>query len=430
VLGGAQEVASAAPWSAPARVEACPALDGAQVLFPSDKPEQPTGPGALAWQASAACAGGEGPRISRIGANDVPGTPTAPVAAPGRTSAPAGALLASTAPHGQILLAGAAGGTPIQGLAGSPFSGLGSLTGRPVLAIANAYLDDVALATAPPTGGVELDVERWYGHGVDRSATISKSSPKDVRGLTLAMDFRSDALAVWTQSGSILAHDMPASGSTQQIQHLGAAASHLQIAALLSDDNRGIAAWSEESGGVVSVYLDRSAPGVRFHTPSLLERFPQPDGLAPPPASPRLIRLSSESVMVAWAGASEGHWVVRTAAIDLLGVGAPNTIAAPATDALLADLVPGPDDDALVLWTQPQPLPTGPGPTEQSIFAARGFDAYPRRTEFGTPEQVAPTGPDRDTTVAFDPHGDGAIALWRGANDALEYAIRSPADGS
>ncbi len=427
---GVQGVASAAPWSAPARVEACPALEGAQVLFPSDKPEQPTGPGALAWQASAACAGGEGPRISRIGANDVPGTPSAPVAAHGRASAPVGALLASTAPHGQVLLAGATGGTPIQGLAGSPFSGLGSLTGRPVLATANAYLDDVALATGPPTGGVELDVERWYGHGVDRSAAISKSSPQAVRGLTLAMDFRSDALAVWAQSGSILARDMPASGPAQQIQHLGPAASRVQIAALLSDDNRGIAAWSEESGGVVSVYLDRSAPGVRFHTPTLLERFPQPDGLAPPSASPRLIRLSSESVMVAWAGASEGHWVVRTAAIDLLGVGAPNTIAAPGTDALLADLVPGPDDDALVLWTQPQPSPGSPEPPVQSIFAARGFDAYPRRTEFGAPEQVAPPGPDRDTTVAFDPHGDGAIALWRGANDALEYAIRSPADGS
>jgi hypothetical protein len=178
------------------------------------------------------------------------------------------------------------------------------------------------------------------------------------------------------------------------------------------------------------VYLDRSASGVRFHTPTLLERFRQPDGLPPPSASPRLIRLSSESVMIAWAGAAEGRWVVRTAAIDLLGVGAPSTIAVPGTDALLAGLVPGPDDDALVLWTQPQPSPTGPEPAEQSIFAARGFDAYLRKTAFGQPEQVATARPENDATLAMDPHGDGAVALWRGANDALEYAIRGPASGA
>lgn len=422
-------MASAAPWSLPARVEACPALEGAGVLFPSDAPDQPTGPGALAWQASAACAGGEGPRISPIGPGDVPGTPTAP-AGRGRTSTPSGALQAGTAPHGQVVLAGATGGVPVQGLAGSPLTALRPLSGRPVLAITNAYLDDVALATAPPTGGVELDVERWYGHGVDRSAIISRSSPHAVQGLTLAMDFRSDALAVWTQSGSILARDMPASGPAQPIQRLAPAPSHPRIAALLSDDNRAIAAWSEESGGVVSVYLDRSASGVRFHTPTLLERFRQPDGLPPPSASPRLIRLSSESVMIAWAGAAEGHWVLRTAAIDLVGVGAPSTIAVSGTDALLAGLVPGPDGDALVLWTQPQPSPGSSEPPEQSIFAARGFDAYPRKTVFGQPELVAPPGPDRDVTAAFDPNGDGAIALWRGADEALEYAIRSPPDGS
>jgi hypothetical protein len=134
--------------------------------------------------------------------------------------------------------------------------------------------------------------------------------------------------------------------------------------------------------------------------------------------------------MIAWAGAAEGRWVVRTAAIDLLGVGAPSTIAAPGADALLADLVPGPDDDALVLWTQPQPSPARPEPAAQAIFAARGFDAYPRRTVFGAPEQVAPPGPASDATVAVDPHGDGAVALWRGAGEALEYAIRRPADGS
>jgi hypothetical protein len=164
---------------------------------------------------------------------------------------------------------------------------------------------------------------------------------------------------------------------------------------------------------------------VRFGVPRLLERFHDPDGLPFPAASPSLVRLSSESVMLAWAGSAAGHWVVRTAPVDLNGVGAVGTIAAPGGDALLAGLAAGPADDALVLWTEP--LPTAAGPPDmarQALFAAHGFDAYPPRTIFGEPEQVAPA-PVADATVALDPASDRAVAVWQGEAGAIDYAIRS-----
>jgi hypothetical protein len=417
-------------WSAPLVLQDCPALEGGWVLFPSNKPEHPTGAGAIVWRASSACPGGEGPRVSRIGTGEAPGSPTVPSTTGGRPIGPRGTLEASTAPHGQILIAGTGGGAPIQGPADGPFAPLSGLSSSPApLAITRAYLGDVALASPTPGGHLKANVERFFARTFDRSSAVSSGDGRSAQGLSLAMDFRSDALAVWAQGGSIYARDMPASGAPHSIQRLAAAAGRVRIASLLSDDNRGIVAWSEESKGETAIYVDRSAVGVRFGSPVLLERFPNPDGLPSPPGSPGLVRLSSESVMMAWGGAAAGHWVVRTAAIDLQGVGAPTTIGAPGGDALLADLATGPDGDALLLWTQPQQSPGAPPDMQsQAIFAARGFDAYPKQTIFGHPEEVTPPGPNSDATVALDPGNDHALALWRGQGGALEYAIRTPSN--
>ncbi|HTA05779.1 MAG TPA: hypothetical protein VK774_05405, partial [Solirubrobacteraceae bacterium] len=63
----------------------------------------------------------------------------------------------------------------------------------------------------------------------------------------------------------------------------------------------------------------------------------------------------------------------------------------------------------------------------QALVAARGIDASPGITIFGGPEQVAPPGPNSEATLAFDPDSDRALALWRGAAGAIDYAIRTPA---
>ena len=99
-------------------------------------------------------------------------------------------------------------------------------------------------------------------------------------------------------------------------------------------------------------------------------------------------------------------------------------------DALLSDLEPGPDGEALALWSEAQPTAGGRlDARRQALFAARGIDAFPGQTIFGQPEQLAPPGPNEDATVAFDPASDRALALWRGEGGAVDYAIRASSRG-
>jgi hypothetical protein len=435
---------SAGPWSAPAAVSGCAAAPAARVLFPSDSPSHATGRGAVVWSAAAGCPGGEGARVSSIGRGEVPGTATIPRTVAGRPIAPRGPLVAAGAPHGQIVIGGSASGAGtgtggprngqlIQGPAEGPFSTLAPAHGSAApMALTTAYLGDVALASPPAgtarSGAVQVHVERFFSHRFVRDASASASATGAPRALTLAMDYRSDALAVWVKGGAIYARDLPGSGAHHPIQRLAQTVATPTVTALLSDDNRAIVAWDEQRGTETSVYVDRSATGVRFGTPQLLERFRDPDGLSSPAASPTLVRLSSESVMLAWAGAADGHWVVRTAPVDLNGVGAIGTIAPAGADALLSSLAPGPHGEALVLWTEPLPTAAGAADTQrQAIFAARGVDALPGRTVFGEPEEVAPPGPVRDATVALDPASGRALAVWQGERASLEYSIRSAA---
>ncbi len=417
------------------------------MVFPSDRPNHSTGAGAIVWSDSSRCPGGEGARVAALSPSDEPLAPSVPRTVAGRPIAPQGALLASGAPHGQVLIAGSSPGTPavgllIQGAAGGPFAALAPAGGAAApMALATGYLGDVALA-APSAGatpnqpsgradsgpnGLNVHVERFFAHDFVRNLTGRTAGTTPIHALTLAMDFRSEMLAVWVQGATIYARLIPNKGAARRIQRLATVGAHPQVTAVLSDDERAIVAWSEQRGNETTVYADRSATGVRFRAPELLERFRDPDDTLAPSASPSLVRLSSESVMLAWAGALDGHWVVRAAPVDLNGIGDASTIAAPGTDALLARLAAGPAGDAIVLWTEP--LPTAAGPPDmarQAIFAARGFDNSQASSQFGAPEQLAPPAAISDPTVAIDPDSDRAVAIWRGEADAIEYSIRAP----
>jgi hypothetical protein len=116
--------------------------------------------------------------------------------------------------------------------------------------------------------------------------------------------------------------------------------------------------------------------------------------------------------------------------VDLNGVLSVSTIAAPSGDALLADLAPGPDDDALLLWTEPLPTAGGqPDIARQAIFAARGTEISEGRASFTEPEPVAAPGPVSDATVALDPDSDNAVAAWQGEAATIEYSIRRAGAG-
>jgi hypothetical protein len=440
----AAAAASVTPWSAPAALSPCAAGTTAHVVFPSDSPSDATGAGAIVWSAAASCPGGEGARVAAIGAGDQPGPSAIPRAASGRPLPARGPLVAAGAPHGQVAIAGSAlsranEGLLVQGAAGGPFTTLqpGGSSTLPPLALATGYLGDVALASPPARlagrgadtiGAFDVHVERFYSSHFGRAIHVRTAASAPVHELTLAIDYRSEVLAVWVQGGAIYARVLPARGAAQPLQRLARAGAHPHLAALLSDDGRAIVAWSEQQGARTSVYIDRSGSDVRFGAAQLLERFKDPDELSAPAASPSLVRLSSESVMLAWAGSAAGHWVVRTASVYRSGVGAPGTIATPGADVLLACLTPGPAADALVLWTQPPPGATGrPDFERQSIFAARGFDAAHQRTAFGPPELVAAPAPVRDLDAGFDPDSDRAVAVWQGEADRIEYSVRARA---
>jgi hypothetical protein len=437
--------ASATPWSTPAVLSPCRAAGAPQVVFPSDSPSDATGAGAVVWRAAAGCAGGEGARVAGVGAGDVPGASAVVRNAVGRALAAHGPLLASGAPHGQIVIAGSAtgGGTAgplIQGVAGGPFTALEPEgTSAAPLALARAYLGDVALASAPTharpgggrvsaSGGFAVHVERFYAHRFGREVSVPSAGSAPVRELTLAMDYRSEVLAVWVQGGAIYARLLPNEGAARPLQRLARVGESAHVAALLSDDGRAIVAWSERHGEQTSVYIDRSGAGVRFRAAQLLESFSDPDGLDAPAASPSLVRLSSESVMLAWAGAEASHWVVRTAPVYMGGVGVVGTIAAPGADVLLDCLAAGPAADALLLWTQPAPSAGAPPDLErQSIFAATGFDAGDQRTVFGAPQLVAAPAAVDDLSGAFDPASDRPVAVWQGQDGRIEYSVRGQA---
>ncbi|HEX4483996.1 MAG TPA: hypothetical protein VH081_09430 [Solirubrobacteraceae bacterium] len=432
-------LATASPWSAPAPLGSCPAAGAARAVFPREAPTHTTGRGAVVWSAARGCASGAGTLISTIGSADAPSTPHYALTPDGHRLALKAPLTLAPAPHGQIAIAGSGGsnggGSLVQGTAAGAFSPLGELAGAALPGtLATGYLGDLA-AASPIAGGVDDDglqlrIERYFANALSPTLTVAGHGGA-IESPTVSLDFRTDAILAWAQHGALYARDMPAadrpaSARPQPTQRLASVGRSPRVTALISDDNRAIVAWADERAGTTSVYVDASGAGVHFAAPQLLERFANPSGVRYPLSSPLLTRLSSESVMLAWTGAQDGHWVVRTAAIDLNGLRATSTISSPEADALLSDLAPGPNGEAIALWSEPQRAAGGALElSSEAIVAARGIDAYPGRTVFAPPEQIAPPGPNTDATVAFDPDSDRAIALWRGAGGAIEYAIRS-----
>jgi len=438
--------ATPASWSPPAALSPCAAVGAAHAAFPRDKPTHGTGPGAVVWSAARSCPQGTGTFVAQIGAGDVPGRPSYALARGGGRLTLRPPLALAPAPHGQIAIAGSGGarggGALVQGPAGGPFSPLGVLAGTAEPnSLFTAYLGDVGLATPIAGGldhdGLELRIARYYAHALSPTITVAGQGGA-IESPTVSLDFRTDAILVWRQAGALWARDLAASGRVQPTQRLATTARAPRVTALISDNNRAMVAWADEQSGHTSIYFDYSASGVRFGKPQLIERFANPSGIPYRQTSPRLVRLSSESVMLAWTGAQDGRWVVRTAAVDLHGLRKASTISDPAVNALLSDLQPGPDGEAIALWGEPQ-IGAGGGLDfgTQALVAARGIDARPGITIFGAPEQVAAPGPvgvptfaaeqKSDATLAFDPSSDRALAVWRGTGERIYYSIRTPA---
>lgn len=391
------------------------------------RPEHGTGPGAIVWAAGAGCPGGPGARVDAIPAGDAPLAPRLPHAAGGEALDPRPPLAVACGPHGQIVIAGTDPGTSgdsliVQGRATGPFRTLERFAGtvQPT-SLGTAWLGDVALAglsrSAP--SGLFVRIERFFDDELGPAMPVEEGDR--ATAVTVAMDFRSDAVAAWAQGGRIMVRPLPAHGPSHPVTALGPAGEDPHLALLISDDYRSMVMWSDRRGGETSIYLDYSAPGLTFGAPRLVERFQDPSGPAPS-ASPLLVRLSSESVMAAWAGVQDGRWVVRTAPIDEHGLRAVSTIAAPGGGALLDALAAGPRNEAMLLFTEP-------AAEGQTLLGARGVDQAPDRTAFSTPVPIA-TGTIEAPALAMDPDSDRAVAAWRGSGGALYWSLgRPPAGG-
>jgi hypothetical protein len=326
-------------------------------------------------------------------------------------------------------------GTPMRKTAGRGAMGLGRV------------------ATAAPARRVEWELavrtQRHYSDslGAPRLLPIGPEQPS---ALAVAMDYRSDVLVVWASSGGIYAREITQTGAVEPLHRLGSDVGASELRALLSDDGHAIVAWRSQAttgggqatirggvastgGGVASTSIEVSisGPELSFRAPVVVERFRDPRGLALPPGSLRLTRLSSEAVMLAWTGVSGGRYVVRASPVSLRrGVWAPVRISTPGTEALLAALVPGPRAEALALWTTAPRLRDGAlDPRRRAIVAAWGHYAGHGEAVFAAPETVAAAGPNGTPAAAFDPQSDRALAAWvglgRGGAPRISYALRA-----
>ena len=280
--------AAVAVWSAPATLAQCPTVSDPAVVFPSDGPQHSTGAGATVWSVpKAGCGGPAGIRIARLGSDDQPGEP-APLGEPGEGGLRLSGLEAATgAAGGKIVLVGAGGaampekaaGYFTEGIAGGTFS-KPAPSGGPAapVAVATAYLGDVAIVslgdTDPRAGGVngtsagtgaggealQVRLERHYAKTFGVPVTVSAEGA-GIGQIAAALDFRSEALVAWQRDGAVHAVTLGNHGQLGTEQRLGSAGRDSQIAALNSDDHRGVIAWSTEEGGVRSVFADVSAPG-------------------------------------------------------------------------------------------------------------------------------------------------------------------------
>jgi hypothetical protein len=439
----APATAASAPggWAAPGTLAGCPPVAAPRVVFPSRGPSDATGAGAIVWSSRASCGDGaqgstSGPvslSLSAVGSGERVGRPSVqPLRLP---SAPL--VTAVGASFGRVAVALAPAQTSAGGVQPSVVEGaaVGKLTSvirdrvGGQLALARAYLGDVALASVTP-GAIRVRVQRYFRHRFGPARSIPIAAGR-VTALTATMDYRSDVLLAWQQNGSIYAHMLRSYRRADPTQRLGPSGPNPQLQALVSDNFHGIVAWSStDARARTRIHLDLSAAGVRFGAPRLLASYPDPARAGDRPGSLALVRLSSENVVLAWTAAERGRYVVRAAPAVLAATRPTTLLSDPARDAVLADLAPGPDREAVALWSSPaDAVAAGAHGTE--LWAARTSIVPGDRLLSGQRARIAAAVPNGAASVAVDPRSDRAVAAWRtpGAGSRIAYAVGPGASG-
>ncbi|HYB22866.1 MAG TPA: hypothetical protein VED41_03650, partial [Solirubrobacteraceae bacterium] len=398
-----------AGWSAPYALATCAAFTAPQIAFPSASPTDPTGAGAIVWlESSDGCAGG-----SHSGAQDSPSLLVAwlgrddrvTVTRRERLGTDLGAnVLATGANMGRVAVAvaGQKGGAAVlQGHAPQRPTTATTLAQRSgTLALTRAYLGDVAVASVQAGPAIVVHVERFYRDSFGRPLRIP-IAPGPISSLTLAMDYRSDVLVTWQQDGSIYAHMLRASGRPEPTQRVGASAPSPQLQALVSDDNRGVIAWSSSdvsrsSRPLTTVHLALAGTGVRFGGQRVIASFPDPDAEGRQPGSLGLVRLGDENVMLAWTAVVGGRYAVLAAPVTFTGLRPAVRLTPPADQAVLAALAPSFGGDATALWRRA-------GRNGSQLWATPTFIGGGDRLGAGAPEPVGQADAGVAPVLAVDP---------------------------
>ena len=463
-----------ASWSAPRTLAAgCALVGGPQVAFPSEGPTLPTGRGAIVWASEKArcesSASGSPPtfavtvaaietgeRPSAVSRRALEGVFTGELTAVG---ADFGQLAIAAGAQGEIVSAGA-GTEVLQGRATRPLGSPAAVAAGLPSVLTRAYLGDVAVATVAP-GQIDVRVERWDHRGFHPNRVVPVGAGP-VTAIAVTMDYRSDLLLAWQQSGSIFARVLRAHGTDDPTQRLGPSEPEPQLQAMLSDNNHGMVAWSSTSpagsGGsaapVTTTYIDISGTGVRFGGPQTVATYSDPAEVGKSEGSLALVRLADENVQMGWTTVEDGHYVVRSAPAVYATSSLTTLLSNPDEDAVLADLAAGPANEAIALWTNgPRQAPslqsvssapvesvpwestTPPAapaqPAQSELWEARTSIVPRDHVVLQPPEMIAPAGPVADPTVAVDPRNDDAVAAWSlvGADPSVEYSVSAGASG-
>ena len=422
------QTAAANPWSSPVALPGCGSIGPPLVAFPSAAPTLRSGTGAILWQGNAgACTSAL--VLAPLSTDDLARSPRVLHTSSGAPVGLSGSLVSATTGRGRIVVAGDVG-TVTEGEAGGAFARPQSLGGGPPLAAASSYLGDVALASVVHThsgasAAITLRIQRHSSDQLIAPRTIHAVGRR-ISALAVTLDYRGDVLVAWQARMSIYATVLHASGKLDAVQRVGASGPNAQLQALVSDDGRGIVAWASTRHASTSIYLNISAPALRFGPPLRLETFRPPAGVRLTAGSLRLTRLATESVIMAWTGMSDRHLAVRITPVLLGGPRPPATVSDPHTDAVLADLQPGPDGEVLALWTA-----GARRARSAQIVAARGFVARGGHAAFRPSETIAIATASADPSVAIDPGNDRALVAWRGSapDHAVLFSARMPGPG-
>ncbi|MEA2301864.1 MAG: hypothetical protein QOE44_2399 [Solirubrobacteraceae bacterium] len=432
--------ASEATWSPAATLTGCPAATGPRVVFPSADPHTGSGPGAILWSGDpAACAGaraGSGIGLAAIGAGDLADLAQSLPLDPG-PPADLGPLAGATATgDGRVVVAAGLGTgrtSPAGVLQGRSTAGFG----RPIrleaqtapLATASSYLGDIAIAGVSGRGRVVLRLERRGAPGLSRPFVLTER-PAAVTAVAVGLDYRGDALVVWAQAGFIYRRVLRATGRLERTERVAPSPPGPHLQALISDDNRGIVAWTTDvpagASSTTRVYLDASGRGVHFGRPRLVEDFRNLPGVALPEGSLRLVRLASEGVMMAWTGMTGGRYVVRAVPISLGGTRPVTVVSGPSGDAILADLATGSRSEALAVWTVVPRLARGLDMRHAEIETARGVTVAPGVARFAPPVAVPGPAAIAPPRAGIDPTTDIPIVVWERLGGGIAYSARRP----